>query len=124
MSDWVEFKDQHRCMVSLRPECIHAFSELNDGCKNKNICEIYYDFGNEEESTPIFVRGTYEQVKQKIMDAEKYEPVEVQVEHFTRDEYEILYKLIDLEVGHTIGTSEYIPIKRIRDKLNKMLEAL
>ncbi len=123
--DWVEFKDQHRCMISIRPAYIRAFSELNDGCKNKNICEIYYDWGTEEESTtPIFVKGTYDQVKQKIMNAEKVDLSDVVVEHFTREEYETLLNIARCERDECEHDNIPTRVKNMNQIINKLSEIL
>lgn len=120
--NWIEFKKSETDNINLRPEYIIGISEFPFNY-DENINEptrILYEVGNSVQD--ILIYEPYEQVKQKIMDAERVDLSDVAIEHFTRDEYEILYKLIDLEAGHTVGTSEYIPIKRIRDELDKILE--
>lgn len=117
--DWVEFitdKEAEKCdTVCLRPEYILAIQDrANKGTR------LTYDCNSETGS--VDVTEPYEQVKRKIMDAEKVEHSEV-VERFTREEYEVMHELITkgrelceergLELG-PINTS-------ILNKLNKIL---
>lgn len=76
----------------------------------------YVEADSEEEAIKMIKSGDYDD----ILDEDLEEPISNI--NITGYEDEILYKLIDLEAGHTVGTSEYIPIKRIRDELDKILE--
>lgn len=112
--DWIEFKTVNGEYGILRPEYIT--SAVGD---NKNTTITYDDYKLE-------IMEPYEQVKQKIMDAEKVDLNNVMVKHFTREEYEyILQSLKDAHVDIMFppqNEDEIALYERIKNKLNKILK--
>lgn len=129
--DWVEFENANGVKFSLRPEYIQAIEEIDDGTKVKNLIKIIYGILNDGTAVMYGAKGTYEQVKQKIMDAEKVDYSDVVVERFTKDEYELLLNAIGFLEASYIGTRECYefskqiePLGELRKKLNKIIKEI
>lgn len=124
--DWVEFENEHDCKVALRPTYIEAFAEIDDGSKNKNMVELHIGIDNGADHNIVYAKGTYEQVKQKIMSAERIDLSDVVVEHFTKDEYEFIKAVLPMclsEVHYNIiGPKDKGLFESIRNKLNEILK--
>lgn len=117
--DWVEFitdKEAEKCnTVCLRPEYILAIQDrANKGTR------LTYDCNSETGS--IDVVEPYEQVKQKIMDAEKVEHSKA-IERFTRDEYRLILDLVGGDTSFS-DVCRDLPTLRanLENKLNKILK--
>lgn len=113
--DWIEFKTISGENGSLRPEYIYSI--VGD---NKTTTITYSD-------TAIYVAEPYEQVKQKIMDAERIDLSNVVVEHFTREEYEFIKSILPMSISRvyiehdSTGNTERL-YKSIENKLNEILK--
>lgn len=108
--DWIEFKTIPGENGSLRPEYIYSI--VGD---NKTTTITYSD-------TAINVAEPYEQVKQKIMDADKIDYSNVIVEHFTKDEYELLeYCLAQCAPSSDSSKVAIERYAKLQNKLNKIL---
>lgn len=104
--DWVEFKINGDT-YSVRPEYIVAFETAENG-----YTKLFMDSGSlklEFDSSE-----SYEQVKQKLLDADKADWSKV--EHFTKEEYDTLR----LAVTNAGFAPEYE--KPLLDKLNEILK--
>lgn len=87
--DWIEFETNIGEKVLLRPEYIQSILQFG------NHTMLYYEyipFGSaQKEATSIIeLSEHYEQVKQKIMNAERVDLSNVVLEHFTREKYKTL----------------------------------
>lgn len=87
--DWVEFEIRDEKKVSLRLEYITGIIE-KEGYVWLCYDEKPFLDGDQKLASFYHVNEPYEQVKQKIIDAEKVDYNNVVVEHFTREEYENL----------------------------------
>lgn len=122
--DWIEFKSKGGRNISLRPSNIMAIADKGDETW------IYIDtelLGDDRVLSTNLCATTepYEQVKQKIMDAEKVDLSDAVVEHFTKDEYQRLLVLAKSEQDgcredNLQGQIEFM--QNIIDKLNKILK--
>lgn len=83
--DWIEFKIKDDIFLSLRPEYITKYSMTQEGTRDVTI--VVYEEG--DFTKDYYVNEPYEQVKQKIMGAEKVD-VNDAVEHFTQEEFLLL----------------------------------
>lgn len=119
--DWIEFKMKAGRKVSLRPKYIVSVFE-----KEGNVWLSYDEnpFVDGDQKLVSFhqVAEPYEQVKQKIMDAEKVDLSDAVVEHFTREEYNTLYDLVVEESEHGIGETYLAKLTPIKNKLNEILK--
>lgn len=87
--DWVEFEIRDEKKVSLRLEYITSIIE-KEGYVWLCYDEKPFLDGDQKLASFYHIAEPYEQVKQKIIDAEKVDYNNVVVEHFTREEYENL----------------------------------
>lgn len=124
--DWIEFEGNNHKKILLRPEYI---SSVIDESGTTGITRIGYDehpiLDGEPYLTTLYeCKEPYNQVKQKIIDAEKVDLSDVVVEHFTKDEYETILEIVKAEKNNTPDhdTGEYAELRRIVDKLNKILK--
>lgn len=83
--DWIEFKIKDDRFLSLRPEYITKYSMTQEGTHDVTI--VMYEEG--DFTKDYYVNEPYEQVKQKVMDAEKYDLNDA-VEYFTQEEFSLL----------------------------------
>lgn len=123
---WVEFENISGKKVSLRPKYIGAILE------KVNHTDIYYDQkpiidGKSGKLTTIIsIIEPYEQVKQKIIDVEKVNLSDVEVEHFTIEEYKILEDVMIQKLDQLAEdepcTSNYYDHSHLLDKLNEILK--
>ena len=117
MNNWVEFEATNNKKFSVRPEYIVAI----DGAMEENEVVLLGEVG--AKSVEYSTLESYEQVKQKIMEAERADVSDVAVEHFTRDEYEILMGcLLHYITRAVLDKDECDKISTIQNKLNKILE--
>lgn len=118
--DWIEFKGKllsdGQYNFSLRPEYIVAI----DGKEGKAMTEIQYDTGSDQLT--YYATEPYRQVKQKIMDAEKYDLNDVVVEHFTDDEYVTLFVMVLAALGKSDESNNDEGLISIKNKLSKIIE--
>ncbi len=119
--DWVEFLAGRRNKkFCVRPEYIIAFDEA----VQEDEVILYGEAGDKiiEYSTC----EPYEQVKQKIIDAEKVGLSDVAVEHFTRDEYDRLRSCVLYYQENSTWYVDHKDTQRETDlllnKLNKILK--
>lgn len=121
--DWIEFKVKGDRLLSLRPGYITKYSMGSEG--NSDITVVMYEEG--DFVNDYYVNEPYEQVKQKIMDAEKVDLSSVAVEHFTRDEYEFIKSILPMSISRvyiehdSTGNTERL-YKSIENKLNEILK--
>ena len=111
--------------MSLRPKYIVSISEFPfDMEANTNeYTRILYDVGNSVQD--IAIAEPYEQVKQKIMDAEK--PInldDIVVEHFTREEYETLLSITQYERDECEQDNMPSRVRDMNQIINKLNEIL
>lgn len=118
--DWIEFKMKGDRLLSLRPGYITKYSMGSEG--NPDTTVVMYEEGDFVKD--YYVDEPYEEVKQKIMDAEKIDLSNVVVEHFTREEYELLSECVDYHVGNgQIEPPEYkAKLVKLQNKLNEILK--
>lgn len=121
--DWIEFEGWSFGSFIVRPECIDWVSQRKEE-EGKVYVTIHVNDGS-DEGTTMATSEPYEQVKQKIIDAEKMDLSNVRVEHFTREEYETMLTLARCE--RDACEEDNIPdlikyMNHIIDKLNKILE--
>lgn len=118
MQDWIEFKKNETDNLSLRPEYIVGISEFPFDMKNNlsAYTRVLYDIGNSAQD--IAIAEPYEQVRQKIMDAEKVDLSDVVVERFTKEEYKFIEKSLYDHYGPNTYSKEYNSI------MNKTSEIL
>lgn len=124
--DWIEFKKNETDNLSLRPEYIIGISEFpfDMEANMDEYTQILYDVGNSVQD--IAIAEPYEQVKQKIMDAEGYDLLHgMHIEPFTREEYETLLTLARCERDEC--EQDNIPTRvkymnQLIDKLNEILK--
>lgn len=131
MQDWIEFKSKGGHNISLRPSNIMAIADKGDETWIYIDTELLGDDG--VLSTNLCaITEPYEQVKQKIMGAEKadysYATIakETFVEHFTKEEYEKIEKVMLHKVDQLAKdepcTSNYYDHDRILRKLIEILK--
>lgn len=123
MNDWIEFEGWNFGKFMIRPESIEWISQREDreGAVYTRIC--VNDGSDVGES--MLTSEPYEQVKQKIMNAEKVDLSGVVVEHFTRDEYRTTLELVKdklLDLGSQPREDVLAELENIRDKLNEILK--
>lgn len=116
--DWIEFKMKGDRLLALRPEYITKYSMSQE--EGSDFTIVMYEEGDFVKD--YYVNEPYEQVKQKIMDAEKVDLSDAVVEHFTREEYNILYDLVVEESEHGIGETYLAKLTHIKNKLNELKE--
>lgn len=122
--DWIEFEGKKGNKISLRSSWIVQVTEVPFDY-GKNIGEyatISYECGN--SITTKEIAEPYEQVKQKIMDAEKVDLSDVVVEHFTREEYAHILELFEnaTDVANACGRKASLLTATIMDKLYEILK--
>ncbi len=117
--DWIEFetkKEAERCeRACLRPERILAIQD-----REKKGTRLTYDCNGETGSVDLI--EPYEQVKQKIMSAERGDLSDVVVERFIREEYEFIANAIDSILSGQVEGPGIGKALRIRNKLNEILK--
>lgn len=107
----------------VRPEYIVAFDDATVEDETTIVVEI----GNEKDEyntcEPI------DQVKQKIVDAEKVDLSNTTAEHFTKEEYELLLEAVGFFEASCNETKENVeflkhiePLTALKYKLNKILK--
>lgn len=119
--DWVEFKGAGGALCSLHPEYIYSILEHDGGAR------IYYDYkittdDNRGLVTFLDTMEPYEQVKQKIMDAEKVGYDNIVTERFTKIEYILLRNAVLSNIANSLDTPNYSLLINLRDKINGILE--
>ena len=138
--DWIEFEGWNFGKFMVRPEYVDWVSSHKEFSTKENK-DIYYTSIHVDDGSDygenMYTPEPYEQVKQKIIDAEKVDLSDVVqrekifVEHFTREEYEFLKRWTDGAImnDEAVFTDEalaededYKMVKKIRDKLNEILK--
>lgn len=120
MNDWVEFKKDGNEQVMVRACQIDGFSEYRG---NQTLLTLGGDSGH---PTGLVIAEPYEQVKQKILDAEKMD--DVVVERFIREEYVYLYGLLTSHIdtlkreGDTEASSKDSFQNHLLHKLEEILK--
>lgn len=120
--DWIEFETNIGEKVLLRPEYIQSILQFG---KHTMLYYEYIPFGSAQKEATSIIELTepYGQVKQKIIDAEKVDLSNVVVEHFTKDEYEILEycltQYIQSPSSPSVVTERYA---KLQNKLNEILK--
>lgn len=115
--DWIEFEGKEGNKILLRPEYV---SSLCNNWNNTGCVMVGYDehmMINDEGRSSSFalVNEPYEQVKQKIMDAEKVD--------FTKEEYKHLLRLCENATQPNDGyTPDWTKLNPIMNKLNEILK--
>lgn len=106
--DWIEFEVDHGKLFvkyydveSFR----HVFNGFAGSCTSISL----------SNGTNHLILEPYEQVKQKIMDAEKIDLSDV-VEHFTREEYRMLLYCLEMSLAKDRL------VQPLMDKLNEILK--
>lgn len=128
--EWIEFEGREGNKILLRPEYV---SSLCNNWNNTGCVMVGYDehmMINDEGRSSSFalVNEPYEQVKQKIMDAEKVDLSDVVVEHFTREEYMYILKILNdhLEELEKVKSIDAInpssSVNQLRYKINEILK--
>lgn len=121
--DWIEFEENDGGKTYVRIKNITAFHSLPKVKQDGYNIVVSYNFGGVEQK--IAVIGDFEQVKQKIMDAEKVDLSDVVVEHFTKEEYEKLLSAVQIQVDNcTVGhlTAQVNKWRKLENKLNEILK--
>lgn len=121
---WIEFiAGRNGEKYCVRPERIVSFDELTE----EGEVTIMFEAGN--EIAEFNTCEPYEQVKQKIVDAEKVDLSNMVVEHFTKDEYELLLNAVGYLEAACNDTKENIefakrlePLGKLKIKLNEILK--
>lgn len=109
--DWIEFNMKGDRLLSLRPKYIMKYSMTQEGSPNTTI--VMYKEG--DFTKDYYVAEPYEQVKQKIMDAEKVD--------FTKEEYKHLLRLCENATQPNDGyTPDWTKLNPIMNKLNEILK--
>lgn len=130
--DWVEFEQVEYTgynggcnskiisAIHLRPEYITTIKETDHGVK------ITYDSGYNVDY--YLLTDPYEQVKQKIIDAEKYDLDSVTVDRFTEEQYKLLLEAVGFYEASCTHTKENIefakrlkPLAKLKKDLNMIL---
>lgn len=126
--DWIEFEGQNWGKFIVRPEYISWVSTHKEFSTEENK-DIYYTNIHVDDGSVygeiMWTREPYEQVKQKIMDAEKVDLNDAVVERFTKKEYEVIRNVF--VSGKKACGEKYTfgPISTsILEKLNKILEEM
>lgn len=121
MTDWIEFKKNTTEKIRLRSSRIVGIHELPFDME-KNITArtlLSYEVGKTVKE--YLIDEPYEQVKQKITDAEKADLSNVVVEHFTREEYETILSCVE----YWKETSEwYVDSKDQKNETDKLIDKL
>lgn len=123
LQDWIEFEMKGDRLLSLRPQYITKYSMAQEGTSDVTI--VMYEEG--DFAKDYYVNEPYEQVKQKIMDAERIDLSNVVVEHFTREEYEFIKSILPMSISRvyiehdSTGNTERL-YKSIENKLNEILK--
>lgn len=120
--NWIEFEIKDDRFLSLRPEYITKYSMVQEGTPDVTI--VMYEEG--DFTKDYYVNEPYEQVKQKIMDAEKVDLSGVAVERFTKEEYRLLNTtLFELIWGDvTRLDSQEVELTALHKKLQSILKEM
>lgn len=126
--EWIEFEGREGNKVLLRPEYISSVVEKSGDTGGTTIGYDEHPIldGDQVIATSCNCKEPYEQVKQKIMDAEKVDFSDVAVEHFTNEEYEFIKAILPMCLSEVhfeiIGQKDKDMFDNIMNKLNEILK--
>lgn len=115
MRDWVEF-NMNGDTVAVRPSYVVKVETIENGAT-----EIHIDSGC--NASTYIITEPYDEVMKKLKEAEEYELPPV-VEHFTREEYGMLYEMVEhcLRGAQGAVASDLVKYRGIQNKLEKILK--
>lgn len=122
--DWIEFKGREFDKFVVRPEYIMWVAQGGHNSKGEKPTYILVDRMREDGQDLLTVNEPYEQVKQKIMDAEKAGLNNVVVEHFTKEEYAHILELFEnaTDIANAGERKAKLLTATIMDKLYKIIK--
>lgn len=127
--DWIEFDGYNFGKFSVKASCIDWVSQRKigeDGKPNPDsdiIITILHANDGSDYGEDMRTSEPYEQVKQKIMGAEKAGSSDVVVEYFTREDYEKILAVMETELKECIEDNADVErTTKIVDKLNEILK--
>lgn len=119
--DWIEFERLDGGNICVRLSNVEFFESRNDFTSGEHKGKPYVILcinDGSDSGENIYLSEPYEQVKQKIMNAEKVDLNDVVVERFTKEEYEFIRQTMNFVAG---ALDERMSAK-VLDKLNEILE--
>lgn len=117
--DWIEFEWYKGRKVSTRTDYI---MNIREGIDSSNKECVMIGCSDGEATFDLYSYMPYEQVKQKVMDAEKVDLNDVVVEHFTDDEYVTLFVMVLAALSKGDESNNDEGLISIKNKLSKIIE--
>lgn len=126
MSDWIELKCikerdvQGSSPKLIEPMSLRAYTIQVVAKWGSEACQISLD---DEKQTILYIAEPYEDVMAKIKEVE--EPVDLSncvVEHFTRDEYELIKRACDAYAEVNFNSVDEQPSRDIVNKVKEILK--
>lgn len=120
MKEWIELI-ANADRVAVRPENIVMYETQAGG-----YTRILVDSGSLNEE--VIVSEPFEKVKQKIADAEEIDLSNIIVEHFTKEQYELLLEAVGFFEASCTQTQDNVefakslkPLATLKESLNQIL---
>lgn len=121
--DWIEFEGYKGRKVCTR---IDYIVNIRESTNSSNEECVIIGCSADEATFNLYSYEPYEQVKRKIMDAERVDYGGVVVERFTSEEFEMLEDVMTQKIDQLAKdepcTANYYSHSNILDKLNKILK--